>query len=124
MEQLPSLTFEVQPERRDYLELWKCSPIRFISWILYVIAALCFYWALATLVDYGYSDSTESTIIWFGADSLFAILVAVCLPHLRSSIAFRGPALRNKREISVAEHGLDVRSELMNANYRWKCSLP
>jgi predicted membrane protein len=119
MENQTELSFAVLVTKKDYLELWKAAPVRFLSWVLFLIAALCLYWASLVFMNYGYTEETYSTIIMYCAVSLFALFGGFVVPRLRTRLAFRGPIFREPRNYSVAEQGIRCESPLFTGLYRW-----
>ena len=113
------LTFTVRLEKKDYLDVWKASPVRYVNWILFLIAAFYLYWAFAIIMNDGYSVETSSTIIAYCGVASFALIAALILPRLRTRLAFRGPIFLEERKISVEEGGLSLESALVSSNYHW-----
>jgi hypothetical protein len=119
MENQNVVSIAVRMEKRDYLDLWRASPVRRISWILIPIGLFYLYWAFAVFMNEGYTEQTASTILQFCFVSCLALVGVVAVPRLRTRLAFRGPMFRDTRTFSVSEQGVNCDSELFNGLYRW-----
>jgi hypothetical protein len=106
-------------EERDYLDLWKASPIRYTTWVLIPVGMFYLYWAFAVFMNEGYTEQTASTILQFCFVACLALFGAIAVPRIRTRLAFRGPMFRDTRIFSVSERGVNCDSELFNGLYRW-----
>jgi len=115
-----SLRFEVLATMKDYIDLWRAGPVRFLFWvILGPVAAYYVYWTYIVLTCYGYSPETASLVHSY----LFVILVAlfgiVVVPRLRARLAFSGPIFREPRTYLFNQEGAHCESRLFNGSYQW-----
>jgi len=119
MEPKSELRFDVQLKSKDYLDLWKTSPVRHALWILYLLAAFYAYWAFAVFMNEGFTTDTGSTIVSFCGVSIFALAGAYSVPRIRNRMSFSGPLSKEPKEMLVDDHGLHSSSALCDVHYRW-----
>jgi hypothetical protein len=119
MDNKTAVTLTFQPNVSDFLDLWKSNPIRYLAWVLIILAAVYLYWALDIFVNYGYTEETASTIVSYCGVAMFAVFGAFALPRLRARITFRGRVFREPRTMSVTEEGVGCESQLFSGIYRW-----
>ena len=120
MQSETEIVAEVLVTRREYMELWKASPIRYLSWILALIGMFYFCWLALIFAEYGYTTETAFTILSFCFVSLFALFGAFIVPRIRTALAFRGPIFREPRVYTISEEGLRCESILFQGRYQWK----
>jgi len=113
------LKFTVRLNKRDYMELWRATPLRFLTWVLFLIGAYYLYWAVRVFLDCGFNEDTFWTLISYAFVAAFALFGAFIFPRLRARVAFRGPVFLEPREYSATESGLHCESRLFDGRYRW-----
>ena len=119
MENKPVVTMSVQQTRGDFIDLWKATRFKYLTWILYPLGLFYLYWAFAIFMNDGYTNETSSSILQFCFVGLFAFFVAFIVPRLRATMSLRGPVAREHRNISLSPQGITVASPLFNATYNW-----
>lgn len=114
------ITVTCQTTADDLLDLWKGSRLRYLNWLFIVLGIFYAYLAFAEVVNEGLHEQTALTII---LDSLVVVLAfsgAFFAPRIRTQIMVRnGPTLRESRQYSLSEKGVQILSDLLTCDYQW-----
>ena len=115
----PVVTVTVQQTRADFIDLWRATRFKYLTWIMYLIGLFYLYWAFAIFMNDGYTTETSSTILQFSFVALFAFFGAFIVPRLRARMLLRGPVAHEQRNISVSPQGVTIESSVYTATYNW-----
>src|SRR5437588_8410189 len=91
MENKPVVTVRVQQTHADFIDLWRATRFKYLTWILYLIGLFYLYWAFAIFMNDGYTMETSSSILQFSIVALFAFFAALIVPRLRARMSLEGP---------------------------------
>lgn len=119
MENKPVVTVRVQQTHADFIDLWRATRFKYLTWILYLIGLFYLYWAFAIFMNGGYTMETSSSILQFSFVALFAFFAAFIVPRLRARMSLQGPVAREQRNISVSPQGVSLESSVFAATYNW-----
>jgi hypothetical protein len=119
MENKPVVTISVQQTRADFIDLWRATRFKYLTWILYPLGFFYLYWAFAVFMNDGYTAETSFSILQFCFVGLFAFFGTFIVPRLRARMSLRGPVARERRNISMSPQGVSVESPVFTATYNW-----
>ena len=120
MEDTAPVEVNVQLTPDDLRDLWRVSPVRYLSWLLILIAIYLAYSVFAEIVNQGFSSETAFTIILDGTVALGALLVGAFFDRFRARQMVRhGPTLRELRRYHFSAHGVHFDAELMTCDCGW-----
>ena len=119
MDNKPVVSVIVTQSRTDFIDLWKATRFKYLTWICYPVGLFYLYWAFAVFMNQGYTRETSFPILEFCFVGLFAFFAALIAPRLRASMLIRGPVAQEQRSISVSPQGVSVASAAFTATYNW-----
>jgi len=112
------VSFRLAPA--DLSDLWRSSPIRYLSWLLIAIGIYLTYFVLADIVSQGFSAGTALIVICNGIVAMGALLGGFFLARFRAWQMVRyGPTLREFRRYSFSADGVHFDADLMTCDCRW-----
>ena len=104
----------------DLRDLFRNSPVRYLTWLLFAFGIYLAYFVFAEIVNEGFSASTAFTIIWNGIVALGALLFGFFFTRFRvRQLIRRGPTLREPRRYTFSVTGVHFDAELMTCDCRW-----
>ena len=114
------VTVTGQTTAKDLLDLWNGSRLRYLGWLLILLGIFYAYLAFAEVVNEGFHQQTAVTIILDSLVVVFAFVGALFAPRARAQLMIRsGPTLRESRQYSLSDKGVQILSELLTCDYRW-----
>jgi hypothetical protein len=114
------VTVAGQTTAEDLLDLWNGSRLRYLGWLLILAGIFYAYLAFAKVVNEGFQQQTAFTIILDSLVVVLAFVGALFAPRARTQIMIRnGPTLREFRQYSLSDKGVQILSELLTCDYRW-----
>jgi hypothetical protein len=119
MENKPIVTVRVQQTHADFIDLWRATRFKYLTWIMYLIGLFYLYWVFAIFMNDGYTMETSSSILLFSFVALFAFCAALIVPRLRARMSLEGPVAREERNILVSPQGVSVESSVFATTYNW-----
>jgi hypothetical protein len=120
MEDNAPLEVNVQLTSDDLRDLFRSSPVKYLTWLLIAFGIYLAYFVFAEIVNERFSAETAFTIIWNGIVALGALLVGFFFTRFRSQqLVRRGPTLREPRRYTFSTSGVHSDAELMTCDYRW-----
>ena len=106
----------VQLASADLDELWKNSPVKYLTWLLIVIGVGSSYMLVAELVN----GAPLFIIIEWTLTVVLALLAGPFVLPLRVRQIFRtSPTLQESRRYSLSESGVHYDSQLLKCDVRW-----
>jgi len=104
----------------DLRDLFRRSPVRYLTWLLIAFGIYLAYFVFALIVNQGFSAETAFTIIWNGIVAVGALLVGFFFTRFRVRQLIRhGPTLREPRRYTFSANGVRFDAELMTCDCRW-----
>ena len=111
---------DVQLSARELNDLWSGSGLRYSVWLLLPIGLFYAYWALATVVNDGFTSENALTVVFHSMVALIALFPGSIVSRARAGLMIRyGPTLREVRRYVVSDNGVHFESELMVCRCHW-----
>ena len=120
MEANAPVEVNVQITPDDLRDLFRSSPVKYLTWLLIAFGIYLAYFVFAEIVNEGFSAKTAFTIIWNGTVALCALLVGLFFTQFRvQQLVRRGPTLREPRRYTFSTDGVHFDADLMTCDCRW-----